>query len=79
MNSKVEFTPPKEFTLPEGVEPGADFDLVCSFRVKKGGKICLVQLGETDMPGYEDDDESGPPKYGEAKEMMTAGMPPEGQ
>ena len=47
---KVVFTPPKEFAPPE--HQGEEFDLVCSFRAEEGGKLCLVKLGDTDMPGY---------------------------
>lgn len=77
MKSKlVEFDIPENWMAPEGSEVGSDFDLVCTLRLKKGNKLCLVKLGSTDMPGYSDNDDSGPPKYGQAKQMMTAGMPP---
>lgn len=79
MKSKPpEFDLPDGFMLPEGTEPGSDFDLVCSFRLKKGNRLCLVRLGEFDMPGYDDKDDQSRPQYGQAREMMTAGMPPEG-
>jgi hypothetical protein len=47
---RVEFVPPKGFNVPE--HEGTDFDLVCTFRVKEGGEICLTKLGDTAMPGY---------------------------
>lgn len=59
---KVEFVPPKGFTVPE--HEGTDFDLVCTFRVKDNGEICLTKLGDTAMPGYgaKDDHEKGESK-----------------
>lgn len=51
MNSRtaqVEFTPPKG-SVPEGVEAGSTFSLVCDFRVKPSGKVCLTKFGEVDM------------------------------
>lgn len=49
---RVEFTPP-DGVVPEGAEAGEEFDAVCTFRVKDSGDICLIQLGETKMPGYD--------------------------
>lgn len=80
MKSKpVEFASPEGFTLPEGAEPGEDFDVVCSIRVKNNGTLCLVKLGDAEMPGYEDkededDGEEARPKYGQARQMMTGEM-----
>jgi hypothetical protein len=74
MKSKpVEFQIPKGFTLPEGAEPGEDFDLVCSLRVKPNGTLCLTKLGDVDMPGYGngDDDSDGKTQYGKARQIMT--------
>lgn len=52
-SGKVEFTPPKEFTLPEGSNaPGDRFDSVVTLEVDEDGKLCLVKLGDYDMPGY---------------------------
>ncbi len=70
---KVEFDPPKGFVLPEGVQAGEEFDLVCTFRTKQDGKICLTQLGDTKMPGYDDKKESRPSYSGYTKELQ-AGM-----
>lgn len=53
--TRVEFDPPKGFVPPEGSEGGKPFDVVCTFEVKDG-KLCLKVLGETDMPGYDDND-----------------------
>lgn len=51
---KVEFMPPKEFTLPEGSNaPGDEFSMLCDFRVTPTG-LCMVKLGDTMMPGYDD-------------------------
>lgn len=73
MKSKlVEFAIPEGFTLPEGAEPGEDFDLVCSLRVKAGGTLCLTKLGDVEMPGYNDKEpKTERPEYGQARQMMT--------
>ena len=61
--------------LPEGTEPGEDFDLVCTLRTRKDGKICLVRLGDVEMPGYRDKEDRGErPQYGKARDMMTGGQ-----
>ena len=74
---KVEFVPPQGFTLPEGTQAGEDFDLVCTFRVKDN-KICLVQLGDTKMPGYDKGRESRPDYSEYAKPMMDAAQQQQG-
>lgn len=50
--SEVEFVPPKDFTPPENTSQDKDWDMVCSFRTKPDGRICMTKLGDTDMPGY---------------------------
>ncbi len=65
---KVEFTPPQSFTPPEGSNDG-EFDIVCTFRTK-GNKICLVELGDTKMPGYDDSEDSKPDYAGYAQDMQ---------
>jgi len=78
-SNRVEFDLPEGFTLPEGTEPGSEFDLVCTFRLKKNKKLCLTELGDFDMPGYDDKEDASEPlkpgEYGQAKQMMTAGAP----
>jgi hypothetical protein len=54
---RVEFTPPKEFVMPEGTEANGEFDLVCTFKVN-GGKLCMTMLGDHKMPGYGKNDET---------------------
>lgn len=72
MKSKqVEFMPPQGFTVPEGVSPGDSFDLVCSFKMKDSGMICMTELGDTKMPGYDDKQEERP-SYGKYSEEMMA-------
>lgn len=70
---RVEFKPPDDFFLPEGAGTNEDFDLVCTLRIKKDGKLCLVKLGDVEMPGYEDDEDENEsrPQYGQARQMMT--------
>jgi hypothetical protein len=70
-NGKVEFTPPTGAT-PEGTEAGKEFDLVCTFRVKDDGDVCLVMMGDTKMEGY--DEKAERPSYRKyAKGMMDEG------
>ncbi len=69
--AKVTFTAPSSFSMPEGVQMGETFDSVCTFRVEKDGKLCLVKLGDSDMAGY-DDKESKPSYSGYAKDMQGA-------
>lgn len=56
---RVEFTPPAG-VVPEGTTPGEEFDVVCTFRVKDGGTICLVEAGDVKMPGYDESSDSKP-------------------
>lgn len=53
MAKRVEFTPPAG-VVPEGTMPGEEFDAVTTYRVKEGGTICAVMIGDVKMPGYDD-------------------------
>lgn len=68
---KVEFTPP-EGIVPAGAEPGETFDIVCTFQVKEGGTVCLVTMGDANMPGY--GKENSKPGYGEYVNSMKERM-----
>lgn len=58
--SKAVFQPPPNFTPPEGADaPGKEFDMVCTLKVEEDGRLCIVKLGDQDMPGYDDDEEDG--------------------
>lgn len=46
----VEFTPPSDFKMPATTSENKEFDVVCTFRPKEGGKLCMVKLGQTAMP-----------------------------
>ena len=77
--SRVEFAPPKSFNAPDNVEPGKDFDLVCSFQVKPDGKLCMTKLGDLDMPGYgsakDEEKTEHKPDYGEYSKGIMNEMP----
>lgn len=78
---RVEFHPPKDFVPPEGIEAGKDWDLVCSFRTKPDGRICLTQLGDAKMPGYDGKEENHreeKPDYKEYASGMMGQMQPQG-
>ena len=42
---------------PENTGEDKDFDMVCSFRAKPDGMICMTKLGDHPMPGYDGDDD----------------------
>jgi hypothetical protein len=66
----VEFTPPPG-VVPEDAAPGKEFDLVCSFRVKESGQVCLVMMGDAKMPGYESrEDKPAKRDYSEEYQAM---------
>ncbi|MBU6231595.1 hypothetical protein KGP36_02910 [Patescibacteria group bacterium] len=81
--SRVEFTPPSDFKPPENSSPDKDWDMVCSFRTKPDGKVCMTKLGDTDMPGYgskegkdrdEEKEHTEKPDYGELSSGIMGGM-----
>lgn len=51
---KVVFDAPEGFTPPE--HDGDTFKIVCELRPEEGNKLCLVSLGDHEMPGYEHDE-----------------------
>lgn len=68
---KVEFQPPPG-VVPEGVGVGDEFDLVTTYRVKPGGTICAVVIGEVQMPGYNEDSRGHDNYASEAKAMTDS-------
>lgn len=65
---QIEFTPPKGYVSPEGK---TEWQQMCTLRQKPNGKMCLVQLGDFNMPGYEN--KSEPPRdYGKEAGENTA-------
>jgi hypothetical protein len=71
-SKRVEFTPPPEFSMPEGVTSGEDFDAVCTFRIGMNGAVCLVQMGDAKMPGYDGSLKESKPGYEDYAKGMTA-------
>jgi len=74
---RVEFAPPEEFHLPESALKDGSFELVCEFRVKPDGKICLTKLGDQNMPGYDSNgeaDDEHRPDYGNMTRGIQEGM-----
>jgi hypothetical protein len=74
--SRVEFTVPPGFAVPERDDPSKPFDVVCSFMPSPDGKkLCLVEIGNTDMPGYDDgDEETAKPEVKPDYSQMAQGM-----
>jgi len=52
-SQRVEFQPPKDAAMPEGVQKDEDFDMVCSFRIGANGQCCMTKFGDAEMPGYD--------------------------
>ncbi len=78
MAKKIEFTPPAG-VVPEGTGSGEEFDLVCTFRVKDSGMVCLTEMGDVEMPGYSEDSEpKGQSDYSDEAKAMQ-GMMSQGQ
>lgn len=67
--AKVTFTAPKDFAMPENVQMGETFDAVCTFKLESDGKVCLVQMGDAKMEGY-NEKESKPSYSGYAKDIQ---------
>lgn len=79
-NERVEFMAPKG-VVPEDIKPGDTFDLVSTYRLKPSGDICLIQIGDTQMPGYDDAEEEYNEKskttrqsYGNVMDSMHSAM-----
>jgi hypothetical protein len=75
---RVEFQAPKG-VIPEDIETGDTFDLVSTYRLKPGGEICLVQMGDVKMPGYDEDEYEDKNKetragYGNVMDSMHSAM-----
>lgn len=66
---RIEFHAPPG-VVPEGTKSGEEFDLVCTFRVKSSGEVCLVQMGDEKMPGYSERESKGKPSYADEHEAM---------
>lgn len=78
---RVEFALPDNFSVPEGMTAGEDFDVVCTLRLKPDGSVCLVMLGDTQMPGYNDVkgvSNDRPDYSGAAKQMAGSGNDEDG-
>jgi len=59
--------------MPEDVGDGEEFDLVCTFRVKNQ-TVCLVKMGDSEMPGYKDSSKHKP-DYSDAMPDQTPTEP----
>lgn len=70
--SKVEFQAPSG-VVPEGTQSGEEFDIVCTFRVKDSGSVCLTMMGDSKMPGYDDKDSKRPDYKQYSQDMMQQG------
>ncbi len=57
--SKVTFTAPKEYTVPEGITEGDTFDVAATMKLEESGKLCLVKIDDIPMPGYKDEAAKG--------------------
>lgn len=65
---------PKSFHVPEGDgEDPTEFDAVVTFKIKDGGKACLIQIGDQKFD-YEEPDEEEKPDYKEMSQSMVKDM-----
>lgn len=72
----VEFVPPKGWMPPESSgDDSGEFDLVCTFKVKPGPKLCMTKLGDTPMPERKEKDKAPDYKqYGQSIVSATGPM-----
>jgi hypothetical protein len=69
-NKPVEFRAP-DGVVPEGTSEGEDFDLVTTYRMKGDGNVCLVKIGDVDMPGEGKEKAKGSPDYSDMSQDMV--------
>jgi len=74
----VEFKPPKG-VVPEDIETGDTFDLVTTYELRDNGEVCVVQIGDVKMPGYDEGDYKRKSKknrqsYGDVVSSMQSAM-----
>jgi hypothetical protein len=68
-----EFDAPQGFEVPEGSEPGADFQAVATVRQKADGRLCLVSLDGAEFAAVA----AAPVEEEVVEEEQTAGAGPE--
>jgi len=68
-----EFDAPEGFEVPEGSEPGADFQAVATVRQKADGRLCLVSLDGAEFAAVA----AEPVEEEVVEEEQTAGSGPE--
>lgn len=59
MPKRIEFDAPDGFVLPEGLGVDDDIEIMATVRMKPDGRLCLVELDGTRMPGFRDDEDDG--------------------
>lgn len=59
MAKRIEFDAPPGWVIPEGMAVGDDAELMATVRIKPDGRLCLVELDGTRMPGFRDDEDDG--------------------
>lgn len=55
---QIEFSIPDGFHPPEGTMEGDTFESMSTLRLKPKGRLCLVAIGETKLPGYDNGETS---------------------
>jgi hypothetical protein len=75
----VEFKPP-DGVVPEDIHAGDTFDLVTTYELRDSGEVCVVQMGDVKMPGYDEGEYKRKTKgktrqsYGNMMDSMHAAM-----
>lgn len=68
---RVEFKAPEGFSVPEGKQAGDTFEEVGTFKIKPDGTLCLVEIGDVKLLGY--DDKDGDSEYPQDKVPTSKG------
>lgn len=63
----IEFKPPKDVAVPEGLASGETFSEMATFRLKPNGDLCLVAIGDAQLPGYDKKEAMHDDGMGESK------------
>jgi hypothetical protein len=74
-SKRVEFELPKDFSQPD-ISTNGEFDALATIKIKDDGSACLVALDGHRMPGYTEEDESGPDSDNKTyAQAASEGMP----
>lgn len=76
--AKITFEIPNGLSIPEGTEEGEEVEYMASFRLEKGGKLCLLEIDGQPLPGYDDkgkDTKESEPSFSDRYHQALNGPP----